>query len=60
MKGNITLRELSDKVVSMSWKRIAKYAAILYVVQMLVGSSVGVYLGIMYPEEIMSYIRRTE
>ncbi len=56
MQTNITLRELSDKVVSLSWRRIAKYAAILYIGQALVGASVGIYVGVMYPEEVISYI----
>jgi len=53
MRHNITIGEISDKVASLAWKRIAKYAAILYVAQALAGAGVGFYLGVMYPEKVM-------
>ncbi len=55
MKHNITLSEIVDTVVSLSWKRIGKYALILYVAQALVGAGVGIYIGVMYPHQVMQF-----
>ena len=55
---NITLGELSDKVVALSWKRIAKYVAILYVAHAVVGMGIGLYLGAMHPVEALQFVER--
>ncbi len=56
MKHSVTLGELSDKVVALSWKRIAKNAAVLYVVQAIAGASFGLYIGVMYPEKVLETV----
>ena len=39
------------------WKKVAKYGVILYVAQALAGSAVGIYVGVMYPEQVIGWMK---
>ena len=60
MKHNITLAEISNKVTDLSVKkvvkRLAKYALAWMVFEAVVGSAVGLYFGVMYPEQVLAYV----
>ena len=52
MKTNITFGELMDTAAVGIAKRLAKYVLILYVAQAVLGGAVGIYLGVMYTDEV--------
>lgn len=59
-RHNCTLGEMVDWVTSQSIKRVLKYAAILYVVQAVAGAVVGIYVGVVYPQEVIAFVTQYE
>jgi hypothetical protein len=62
VKGSITLGELSDTVVSLAWKKIAKrgikWFLIFELSQFLIGAGVVTYVAVLYPDQLVEFTQR--